>query len=195
MSKVFVIHLDRLPAGRSELCLDGALPLGALDGALPLGSLEGSLPQGEESGGECQLHGGLAVDSMDQKVLVHGKFSVDRHLNCDCCANASNQRYEAELEVVILCSPVQGTRDVGTDDAWVIHQQRGPVGLDEAIREAVFLHEPQRVLCRPDCKGLCPNCGIDRNEGDCDCTAEEIDPRWAALRELRDRSDNPDGAS
>lgn len=127
---------------------------------------------------------------MDQKVLVHGEFQVDRQLACHRCAEPSDQRYDAEIEILVLSSPVRGTEEAAAGDAWVIHRQRGLVGLDDAVREAVFLHEPQRVLCREDCQGLCPVCGINHNREACECSTEEIDPRWAALKELRDRSDD-----
>jgi uncharacterized protein len=41
---------------------------------------------------------------------------------------------------------------------------------------------PSSPVCRPDCKGLCPHCGQDLNEGSCDCHTEAVDPRWAALK-------------
>jgi uncharacterized protein len=41
------------------------------------------------------------------------------------------------------------------------------------------------MLCREDCKGICPECGIDRNTGECSCVADDIDPRWAALKNFK----------
>lgn len=58
----------------------------------------------------------------------------------------------------------------------------------EAIRQNVILAIPPRLLCDPDCKGLCPRCGADLNAGPCECKGEEIDPRWAALNALIDPS-------
>lgn len=59
--------------------------------------------------------------------------------------------------------------------------------LRPAIRESYSLAAPQFVLCREDCKGLCPTCGADRNAGECGC-ASATDSRWDALRSLRDAS-------
>ena len=61
----------------------------------------------------------------------------------------------------------------------------GEVDLEPLAREAVLLELPQAVLCREDCKGICPECGADRNEGNCTCEPP-IDPRWAVLDKLRD---------
>jgi len=58
--------------------------------------------------------------------------------------------------------------------------------LDQMVRDAVVVGQPVRVLCRPDCEGLCPTCGADRNAEPCDHGDEQvIDPRWEALRGLR----------
>ena len=51
--------------------------------------------------------------------------------------------------------------------------------------QLLVLNTPWRSVCRPDCQGLCPNCGQNLNEGDCDCQHQQIDPRLASLQELR----------
>jgi uncharacterized protein len=51
-------------------------------------------------------------------------------------------------------------------------------------REALVLALPEKLLCRADCPGLCPQCGLARGDGSCDCEAEDLDPRWEKLRDL-----------
>jgi uncharacterized protein len=46
-----------------------------------------------------------------------------------------------------------------------------------------------QVLCRPDCQGMCPTCGINRNDETCACVDDDIDPRFAALKKLLDSGD------
>lgn len=60
------------------------------------------------------------------------------------------------------------------------------IDLTPMARDAVLLVLPLAPLCRDDCKGLCPNCGANWNEGTCDCPAEVVDDRWAALDDLKD---------
>lgn len=52
--------------------------------------------------------------------------------------------------------------------------------------EALILALPVKVLCSDECSGLCPGCGLDLNEGRCDCATESIDPRWEKLKGLSD---------
>jgi len=58
------------------------------------------------------------------------------------------------------------------------------IDLGPLVRDAIVLELPMAPLCRPDCRGLCPSCGADRNEGECRCVAPP-DPRWANLDVLR----------
>jgi uncharacterized protein len=58
------------------------------------------------------------------------------------------------------------------------------IDLGEAIREYALLELPMQALCTPECKGLCPQCGIDRNVEQCSCDDEVVDERLAALRAL-----------
>ena len=59
------------------------------------------------------------------------------------------------------------------------------IDLEPLARETVLLGLPMAPLCRDDCAGLCPECGADRNAGDCGHTVEVVDPRWSALDDLR----------
>ena len=54
-------------------------------------------------------------------------------------------------------------------------------------RDCVVEAVPMSILCRADCRGICPTCGTDLNGGECDCADDSLDPRWAALGELAER--------
>ena len=60
------------------------------------------------------------------------------------------------------------------------------IDVEPLVRDAVLLELPLAPLCREDCAGLCPVCGANRNEGDCGHQADDRDPRWAALDQLKD---------
>lgn len=59
------------------------------------------------------------------------------------------------------------------------------IDLTELAREQILLNLPEQVFCREDCKGLCEKCGANRNLINCNCEEKEIDPRWAALKNLK----------
>jgi uncharacterized protein len=58
------------------------------------------------------------------------------------------------------------------------------IDLDEIVKEQILLAVPTRTLCKNDCLGICPQCGNDRNAGECGCEQDEVDPRWSALKDL-----------
>jgi uncharacterized protein len=73
-------------------------------------------------------------------------------------------------------------RGPGDEDTYVIDDDF--VDLAPMAHDAIFLDLPLAPLCREDCAGLCPYCGIDRNEATCACQAP-LDARWATLDGLR----------
>ena len=62
--------------------------------------------------------------------------------------------------------------------------------LAEAVRQSALAVLPLKPLCKPDCYGICDRCGVNRNQYECGCYSEDIDPRWAALRSLMVESPN-----
>ena len=72
--------------------------------------------------------------------------------------------------------------ETGDDDAYLIENDFAD--LAPLVHDAILLELPLAPLCREDCRGLCPYCGIDRNEAACDCEAP-VDLRWATLDGLR----------
>ena len=53
--------------------------------------------------------------------------------------------------------------------------------------EQILLNLPLKPVCEPGCKGLCPTCGVNRNQIECDCRSEAVDPRFAPLLDLKER--------
>jgi len=88
--------------------------------------------------------------------------------------------------------PLSGEIDIRASELFEPHPLAGEtyplddevVDLELLLRDALALELPGAPVCREDCAGLCANCGIDKNVASCDCTTEELDPRWAALRSL-----------
>ncbi len=81
--------------------------------------------------------------------------------------------------------------DPPDDEAYQIDHD--VVDLAPLARDAILLELPLAPLCRSDCRGLCPYCGVDRNESTCECRAPR-DPRWATLDGLRFSEPDGDGS-
>jgi uncharacterized protein len=91
--------------------------------------------------------------------------------------------FEEEFRVSVDPHTGAATEREIDPDAFVIDEQ-DQLDLTEAVRQYRETALAMAPLCRPDCKGLCPNCGADLNIGPCDCGAGSIDSRWAKLAAL-----------
>jgi uncharacterized protein len=78
-------------------------------------------------------------------------------------------------------------RSISAQETEIGYYQGDSLLLEDVLREQVLLSLPVRTLCKPDCKGLCPRCGKNRNLEACSCEEASSDPRWEALAGLRGR--------
>ena len=111
-------------------------------------------------------------------VEMDGTATVTLSAPCDRCAAP----FTAELRIPLRHTLVRELNDETNDDFVLVEQFRW--SPDALIWEDIVLAMPPKLLCREDCRGLCPQCGQNRNEGICAC-AQKGDPRLAALRELK----------
>ena len=118
----------------------------------------------------------VAVSSIDG-IAVSGTASVPWRSDCRRCLRAVEGVVVAELD------EVYSDEDSTDDDALPIDGDQ--IDLAGPVREYVLLDLPDDPLCRDDCAGLCPVCGIDRNEATCDCDTTVRDERWAVLDQLK----------
>jgi uncharacterized protein len=121
------------------------------------------------------------------KVHLRGTIATDVRVECARCAEPLTRHLDIPFEdVFVNAAEETNEKDLEVegsdlDEQLVIGNE---IDLTETIREQILLNLPEQVLCKEDCKGLCPQCGANRNLLDCDCGKEDIDPRWAALKDL-----------
>jgi uncharacterized protein len=122
------------------------------------------------------------------RAHVRGQLEADVGLDCVRCLEPVEQHLDIEFDSVFVDASEETERtdtevtDEALDESLV---ENGLIDTAEVVREQIFLAIPDHVFCREDCKGLCPKCGANLNLIDCKCSDDDIDPRWAALRNLR----------
>lgn len=133
-------------------------------------------------GPEVSLHG--IIESVVDGLLVRATVQAPARLSCARCLREFPD--ELRTEAVELFSAPGHTIDDEVESGYEIVDET--IDLDTLLRDALAEVTPMTPLCRPDCAGLCPVCGADRNTDPCDGHPEQPDPRWAALDrlELRD---------
>jgi uncharacterized protein len=103
---------------------------------------------------------------------------------CRRCLEPVNVRVEEELD--LLFAPADESAEMDEDGVRPLPERIGELDLADAIREEMLLSQSRLALCKPECKGLCPQCGINLNVDRCKCSQEESDPRWDTLKALNE---------
>jgi uncharacterized protein len=125
------------------------------------------------------LRGTIQAIRVQDGLLVQGTVESRLGLECVRCLEPFSFPISSELEETYRLSGAgsrPGESYVVGDDGWL--------DLAPLLREQAWVDIPMKPLCRPDCRGLCPQCGADLNHESCECDRTEIDPRLAILRDL-----------
>jgi uncharacterized protein len=122
------------------------------------------------------------------EVLVQGHIETRAQLECDRCLKPVELPVSADFALEYITGADYESSSVAAlseEEMSVSVFDGAAIDVDEIVKEQILLAVPARTLCREDCKGICPECGIDLNTGACNCTPKEVDPRWAALKKFR----------
>lgn len=122
------------------------------------------------------------------EVLVNGHVETRAQLECDRCLKPVELPVSADFALEYITGAEYESSSVAAlseEELSVSVFDGEAIDVDEIVKEQILLAVPARTLCREDCKGICPECGIDLNTGECSCTRNEIDPRWAALKKFK----------
>ncbi len=141
-----------------------------------------------EFAGPVQLDLTISATATGQ-VLVQGTLDARLHRRCRRCLVDVVDEVHQELNLVwALRDDFPGGEDDEPEAEGVrtLDLTNNELDLGPALREELILAIQPYVVCTETCKGLCPVCGVNRNEETCDCTLEEPDPRWDVLRALKE---------
>ena len=111
---------------------------------------------------------------------------VDYTAECARCLTPLDRSFSVCVErTLVTHGSLENTPEDEADDYLEITDSS--VDPDQTLIEELMMEFPTRELCSEDCKGLCPKCGKNLNEGDCGCVKKEIDPRLAILQKLLEK--------
>jgi len=121
-----------------------------------------------------------------EEVRLAGRLEATVEMNCDRCLKSLTMPVDQSFDLLYL--PPEKTsqeKELGDDDLSIAFYHDQVIDIDDLVREQVELALPMARLCSEECRGLCPECGANLNEGDCPCSREQVDMRWSALKELK----------
>jgi uncharacterized protein len=146
------------------------------------------LPTPEGGTAPCHALATVEVKRSGARYDIRASVKGSIHAACHRCAGEFDMPCESAFELVVSRGQDAVQPENLNEDDWIVI----PAGEERydifpRVREALILELPIKVLCREDCKGVCPSCGANLNEGECGCARRSGDPRWSALRKLVDR--------
>jgi len=124
-------------------------------------------------------------------IRVVGSLKTDLEILCARCLEPVHFPIQREFDLLYRPAGSDITEDkeveIQDTDAAISYYEGDGVETFDLLREQVLLEVPLKTLCKDDCKGLCPHCGINLNTGKCECAQAAADPRWEALKGLKDK--------
>jgi uncharacterized protein len=143
--------------------------------------------------GDCQLRGinldgplnlDLKVTNAVSRIMVTGPLQTRVRLECSRCAEEVIVPIEVKLEEEFLPAGSEEARVRASDlldETFTFEDDQ--IELEELLRQEIEAAFPIKVLCQSNCRGLCSECGTNLNHESCNCSPEEGDSRWSALKQ------------
>ncbi len=157
-----VLEVVRRPGTRKVVQLTAPV------GELIIGDV--TLPEGTE------VTLDLVLESLSDGVTVSGNISAPWQAECRRCLGDASGRADVDVQELFQKTPA-------SEDIYEFDGEQ--LDLEPLAREAIVFELPIAPLCKPDCAGLCAECGANRNEHDCGHTSTPTDARWSGLDALK----------
>jgi uncharacterized protein len=123
-------------------------------------------------------------------IRLAGNLRTSIEMSCARCLDPVLEKVDHEFDLLYRPQGTDAGREeisVTSAEAEISYYQGEGLLLEDALREQVLLALPLKVICRENCKGLCPQCGKNLNTEQCSCAETMEDPRWSALKDIRSK--------
>lgn len=169
--------------------------------------LEGVPPEGQDIDRSLDLSA-LSIDSREFRITgtvkvsgrlvradgdayrLSGRLVSAVELSCARCLEAFAADVREPLDLLYLpqsdnvAAGGENDHGLGDKELAVSFYRDDEIDLAHMIWEQIVLALPMKPVCKPDCQGLCPDCGVNRNMKSCSCVRDTVDPRWQLLKSL-----------
>jgi uncharacterized protein len=125
-----------------------------------------------------------SLDKSVHQIALQAAISSTGHFACDRCVREFDLPIKTSYRMFYV---MEGSEEGAIDptEMQVIPHGVSTINLSDDVRQTVVIGIPLKLLCTPDCRGLCPECGRDRNAQQCSCSSTIVDSRWEGLEQLR----------
>lgn len=143
-----------------------------------------------EEGHTAHASARFRLDIVAGQLMARGTINAHATLECGRCLKPYGADFEINFELPFKPEEqedeesMRGERELTSDELTSATYADDEIDVDEMLREQLILGIPMSRVCGEGCKGICPKCGADLNEGDCGCPQSAADPRFKALEKL-----------
>lgn len=116
------------------------------------------------------------------KVRIVGDAKITFAMNCDRCLKPVEQPLMLQFDREVFAPDMMESIPDETDDQDIMDGCQ--LNVEDLLNSEIVMNWPMKVLCKPDCKGICRQCGRDLNTGTCDCDTFVPDPRMAVIKDI-----------
>jgi uncharacterized protein len=129
--------------------------------------------------------GELIVENAGSLLLIHGRLHAVLRLSCVRCLTEAELPLDIEfMEEFASQGTAADVETMDRDEPETAAVSDFVLDAGELARQQMVANLPMALVCRPDCRGICPTCGKNLNEGACECEPTPADDRWAKLQDL-----------
>ena len=135
----------------------------------------------ERFAGTVSVH--VQVEKTPNQIYLTASIGATADVQCDRCLKSFQRSLTPRYQMYYLYEEPEGL-NLDPMEVQVVPYGTSVIDITDDVRQTVLLSVPLKLLCKEDCKGLCPHCGKDRNIEECSCGSTVTDPRWEKLRGL-----------
>jgi len=132
------------------------------------------------------------IENLGDRLNVVGEVHTTVELLCSRCMEVMSLEVNAPFSEIF-----SNHKDVVEEEREeeIFFFEGDEIDIGSHVTRAILLELPMKALCKEECKGLCPECGINLNFAECQCVEDTIDPRFSALKKLVNQSSTEGGVS
>ena len=149
-----------------------------------------------ELGLPSEFQDGVDIDATLEKttgqLLLRASIATTGGFLCDRCVAPIREPVASRYQMYYVWEE-SGAERIDPSEVQVMSPGQTVIDMSDDVRQTVLLALPLKHICREDCRGLCPQCGRNLNEGECDCKETRLDGRWDKLKELQNNKSNQAG--
>jgi uncharacterized protein len=125
----------------------------------------------------------VVLEKSSGQLLLRAEMQVEGIFECDRCLEQFARKFNEKYSLLYIREG-RSTSGLKEEEIQVLSADANYIDLDEDVRQYISLAIPVKLLCREECRGICPVCGKNRNNTQCSCESESGDARWEPLKKL-----------